>query len=88
VFTAKSLMMIIHLHATEAPPRLPGPLYTMQELLDRLLAKDPADRFQSAREMLLYVKSKWGDTRLTREGAVEHGQDGELAANRTVATMK
>jgi hypothetical protein len=88
VFTARSLMMIIHMHATEPPPRLPGSLYTMQELLDRLLAKDPADRFQSAREMLRYVKSKWGDTRLTREGAAEHGQDGELPANRPVATMK
>ncbi|MFO1435219.1 MAG: serine/threonine-protein kinase [Gammaproteobacteria bacterium] len=59
VFTARSLMMIIHMHATEPPPRLPLPLQSMQELTDKLLAKDPADRFQSARELMRYVKQRW-----------------------------
>lgn len=75
VFTAKSLMMIIHMHATEPPPRLPPSLHAMQELLDRLLAKEPADRFQSARDMLRYVKSKWGDVRLSSEGTGAGGKE-------------
>jgi serine/threonine protein kinase len=60
VFAARSLMMVIHMHATEPPPRLPLPLKSMQELTDKLLAKDPADRFQSAREVMKYVKRRWG----------------------------
>ncbi|MCG3200631.1 MAG: Serine/threonine-protein kinase PknD [Gammaproteobacteria bacterium] len=88
VFTAKSLMMIIHMHATEPPPRLPPPLYTMQELLDRLLAKDPADRFQSAREMLLYVKSKWGETLLKGGRAAVRGQEDTAPAGDAVALGK
>ncbi|MCG3144233.1 MAG: Serine/threonine-protein kinase PknD [Gammaproteobacteria bacterium] len=80
VFTAKSLMMIIHMHATEPPPRLPPSLSAMQELLDRLLAKVPGERFQSAREVLVYVKSKWGDARLKGEGAVPRSREGTAPA--------
>ena len=61
VFSARSLMMIIHMHATEPPPRLPSSLRPLQELVDKLLAKDPDERFQSAGEMLRYVKARWGE---------------------------
>ncbi len=88
VFTAKSLMMIIHMHATEPPPRLPPSLYAMQELLDRLLAKEPADRFQSARDMLMYVKSKWGDARLKGAGAASRGEAGAQPAGGAVPLRK
>jgi serine/threonine-protein kinase PpkA len=60
VFNARSLMMVIHMHATEPPPRLPLPLQSMQEMMDKLLAKDPADRFQSARELMAYIRARWG----------------------------
>lgn len=42
-----------HVHAEI--PRLPAPLDGYQTLLDRLLAKHPDDRFQSARELFAYI---------------------------------
>jgi hypothetical protein len=57
----------------------------MQELLDRLLAKQPAGRFQSARDMLMYIKSKWGDDRLKGEGAAPRGEAGARPAGDAVA---
>ncbi len=46
---------LIHLHVSEPPPRLPEPLVAHQPLLDRLLAKRPEDRFQSAAELCAAV---------------------------------
>ena len=42
-----------HVHADI--PRLPAPLTGYQPLVDRLLAKHPDDRFQSARELFAYI---------------------------------
>lgn len=42
-----------HVHAEI--PRLPDPLKGYQTLIDRLLAKHPDDRFQSARELFAYI---------------------------------
>jgi tRNA A-37 threonylcarbamoyl transferase component Bud32/CheY-like chemotaxis protein len=42
-----------HVHAPV--PRLPGKLGGYQSLLDRLLAKQPEDRFDSARELFNYI---------------------------------
>jgi len=42
-----------HVHADI--PRLPPPLTGYQTLLDRLLAKHPDERFQSARELFAYI---------------------------------
>ena len=39
------------MHITAPLPRLPDPLDWLQPLLDRLLAKDPAERFQSGAEV-------------------------------------
>ena len=39
------------MHVTEPPPRLPAELAMHQHLLNRMLAKDPAERFQSAAEL-------------------------------------
>ena len=39
------------MHITAPLPRLPAPLAWLQPLLDRMLAKDPADRFQSGAEL-------------------------------------
>jgi hypothetical protein len=80
VFNAKSLMMIIHMHATEPPPRLPLPLQSMQEMMDRLLAKDPADRFQSARELMAYIRARWGGGKPKSGGGSAEGGGGTTAA--------
>jgi serine/threonine protein kinase len=42
---------LMRMHVTEPPPRLPPELAMHQPLLDRMLAKDPADRFQSAEDL-------------------------------------
>jgi serine/threonine protein kinase len=47
-------------HITEQPPRLPDEVSIYQDILDKLLAKTPTQRFQSGRELvqqLKYVKS-------------------------------
>ena len=42
---------LIRMHVSDPIPRLEGPLAGYQPILDRLLAKKPEDRFQSAREL-------------------------------------
>jgi hypothetical protein len=39
------------MHVNAPVPRVPERLAGYQPILDRLLAKDPADRFQSARDL-------------------------------------
>lgn len=51
-FVASSPMAVIYKHAHAPRPRLPGKLQTWQWLLDKLLAVEPAERFQSATELL------------------------------------
>ncbi len=47
-YTAENPMAIIYLHRKAPVPVLPGELAKLQPLLERLLAKSPADRFESA----------------------------------------
>ncbi len=42
---------LVHAHLHAAVPRLPSHLAGYQPVLDRLLAKEPKERFQSAREL-------------------------------------
>src|SRR5690606_14674897 len=51
-FTATSPMVVIYQHANAPRPRLPAEHAALQPLLDRLLAIDPAARYQSAAELL------------------------------------
>jgi len=55
IYDSASPADLIRLHVTEPPPRLPEPLAVHQALLDRLLAKQPEDRFQSAAEVCAAV---------------------------------
>jgi serine/threonine protein kinase len=49
-FRADNPMAIVYKHRKEPVPPLPAPLVSLQPLLERLLAKSPADRFAGAGE--------------------------------------
>lgn len=51
-FLAPTPMAVIYKHTHAPIPELPKPLAAWQPLVARLLAKDPADRYQSAGEVL------------------------------------
>jgi serine/threonine-protein kinase PpkA len=51
-FLGKTLAEILAAHRTAAVPRLPESLSAYQPVIDRLLAKDPKDRYGSAAEFL------------------------------------
>jgi DNA-binding response OmpR family regulator len=55
-FMAPTPMGVIYLHGNAPLPVLEGELQRYQPLLDKLLAKAPADRFGSAEELLDHVK--------------------------------
>jgi serine/threonine protein kinase len=61
-FRADNPMAIVYKHRKEPIPRLPERLATLQPLVERLLAKAPADRFASAAEAaqaLARALSEW-----------------------------
>jgi DNA-binding NarL/FixJ family response regulator len=51
-FSGKTLAEILTAHRTAVVPRLPETLSAYQPIIDRLLAKDPKDRYASAAEFL------------------------------------
>jgi serine/threonine protein kinase len=51
-YLAPTPMGVIYLHGNAPLPQLDGELQRYQPLLDRLLAKNPADRFASAAELI------------------------------------
>jgi serine/threonine-protein kinase PpkA len=51
LFGAVTPADLIRMQIEEPAPRLQGDLVGYQPILDRLLAKKPEDRFQSAREL-------------------------------------
>jgi len=56
-FQGDSDIQIIISHLSEPVPSLPEELEQYQELVDRMIAKNPDDRFSTAEEMLLYIRS-------------------------------
>jgi serine/threonine protein kinase len=60
MYTAANVAELLFKHAHEPVPRLPAELADYQALLDRLLAKKPAERFASARAMLGYIEERFG----------------------------
>jgi serine/threonine-protein kinase PpkA len=54
-FQADTPIAMVHKHINEPIPRLPAGLERYQELVDCLMAKDPASRFANARKMADYV---------------------------------
>jgi hypothetical protein len=60
-------MAIIYLHRNAAIPRLPVALAGLQPLLDRLLGKQPEDRFPNAAAALEALEAARGQWRLHGE---------------------
>jgi DNA-binding response OmpR family regulator len=58
-FTADTPMAVIYKHSNTPLPKMSGALAAFQELLDRMLAKDPHDRFQTMEDLLNYLNRKW-----------------------------
>jgi eukaryotic-like serine/threonine-protein kinase len=50
-FEADSQLSVIYMHINSPPPPVPGVSGPIQAILDRALAKDPNDRYQSSGEM-------------------------------------
>ena len=62
-FEADSVSGLIAQHLKAPIPRLPGDLADYQDLIDRLLAKVPSDRYQSSDDLLVGIDEIW--TRLS-----------------------
>jgi len=56
-YVAGSAMAVLYLHGNAPLPTLQGELARYQTLLERLLAKDPAARFDSARQLLAELET-------------------------------
>ncbi|MBV9343815.1 MAG: protein kinase [Gammaproteobacteria bacterium] len=56
-FRAENPMAIVYKHRKEAVPPLPEKFAALQELIDRLLAKSPAQRFASAAELAAELRA-------------------------------
>jgi serine/threonine protein kinase len=50
-FEADNTVTILHMHIHTPPPPIPGIPAKIQAVLDRALAKNPADRYQTSQEM-------------------------------------
>jgi hypothetical protein len=55
-YTGSSDIQIIIAHLTDPIPSLPPELGVYQELLDRMIAKNPDERFESTAEMVEYLR--------------------------------
>ena len=67
LFEGDDTFAISYAHVHEPPPPLPEEKSALQPILDRLLAKDPDDRYQSADQLTL-ILDKW-IKRLERQGS-------------------
>jgi tRNA A-37 threonylcarbamoyl transferase component Bud32/FixJ family two-component response regulator len=56
-FRGKTIMEIIEQHRTAPIPKLPSALKKYQPLIDRLLAKNPAERYASAQEVIVNLRA-------------------------------
>lgn len=55
IFEPANAVTLVRMHVEAPIPRLPERFAGYQPLLERLLAKKPEDRFQSARELFAYI---------------------------------
>jgi serine/threonine-protein kinase PpkA len=55
-YQGESDIQVIISHLSDPVPSLPSPLGQYQEMIDRMIAKSPADRFATAAEMVGYLR--------------------------------
>jgi serine/threonine protein kinase len=55
-YTGNSDIQILIAHLSDPIPSLPGELSQYQDLIDRMIAKNPDERFATAREMVQYIE--------------------------------
>jgi serine/threonine-protein kinase PpkA len=55
LYESENVANLVHAHLHQPVPRLPERLAGYQPVLDRMLAKDPDRRFQSAREVFTLI---------------------------------
>ena len=58
-YTAENPMAIIYMHRKAPLPRLPEPLAMVQPLIGKLMAKEPAGRFESAAAAAEVINRAW-----------------------------
>lgn len=68
-FTASSVTALLQRHASEPVPDLPGSITVLQRLVNKMMAKRPEERFQSAGELITYVSDRWGNGSAAVTGA-------------------
>ena len=56
-FPGSTVDEVLRMHIQTPPPHLPGELSAYQEVVNRLLAKQPADRFFCAADLISYLES-------------------------------
>jgi serine/threonine protein kinase len=56
-FRGKSIVEIVEQHRAAPIPKLPPALKKYQPLIDRLLAKNPAERYGSAQEVIASLRA-------------------------------
>lgn len=58
-YRAANAASIIYMHAHEPIPKLPNQFFEMQGIIDNCMAKFPHQRFQSAIDMIDYIKTEF-----------------------------
>jgi len=58
-FYAAEMAELLRMHLEEPPPPLHGPAAEYQDVIDRLMAKDPDRRFQTAADVIAQLKRRW-----------------------------
>jgi len=87
-YDAESAVAIGIKHITEPVPLLPEAYASLQPLINRLMAKKPEDRFQSAKEFLsslmrVNIPQLEQQIRLHRESAAKDGRDADGVVSHT-----
>ncbi len=57
-FMSKSIDELLDMHVSAPPPRLSAELGGYQDIVDRMLAKRPDERFESAAELIAFLEQK------------------------------
>lgn len=58
-YQAESIFGLLYMHANAEVPILPGKLAIFQPIITQTLAKSPDDRFNSATQLLDYIRMRW-----------------------------